>query len=321
MIETKMTLLLLNCLLFCLIGTFSLQGQADPGITKNTSKAVSDLAQSLTVELDSELEKASAFYTWIVENIRYDCKKYHTGSKRTTFIGTSEEDLDRQVKSWRKKQIEKTIKYQKGVCEDYSYLFKALCDEVGLESEVVVGDARDFNHPYRNRQTNPHAWNAVKIDGEWYLLDATWGAGYTDAKVSKFTRRVSYRYFMTPADWFAQNHFPEEEKWQLLEEPISKGIFSRQPLINYGSNEYAITDFAEKVKRLSSKVSEVWISFKEAPTVLMVTTRKGKIIKFERKEKEGKTYLTLYNSKLKAIEIYGGQSSRNKLGWLASYEI
>ena len=52
----------------------------------------------------------------------------------------------------------------KGVCAGYSAAFKLLADAAGLENIVVTG--------YLDGSL-PHAWNKVKIDGEWYIIDTT----------------------------------------------------------------------------------------------------------------------------------------------------
>lgn len=52
----------------------------------------------------------------------------------------------------------------KCVCAGYAGAFKLLADAAGLESVVVTG-MLDGNLP--------HAWNKVKIDGEWEILDVT----------------------------------------------------------------------------------------------------------------------------------------------------
>lgn len=52
----------------------------------------------------------------------------------------------------------------KCVCAGYAAAFKLLSDEAGLESIVVTGFL-DGNLS--------HAWNKVKIDGEWQIVDAT----------------------------------------------------------------------------------------------------------------------------------------------------
>ncbi len=53
---------------------------------------------------------------------------------------------------------------KKVVCEGYAKAFKLLCQEAGLESALVVGNAG-----------GAHMWNYVKMDdGKWYVIDATW---------------------------------------------------------------------------------------------------------------------------------------------------
>lgn len=51
-----------------------------------------------------------------------------------------------------------------GVCASYAGAFKLLADEAGLEAIVVTG--------YLEGDL-PHAWNKVKIEGDWYILDVT----------------------------------------------------------------------------------------------------------------------------------------------------
>lgn len=51
-----------------------------------------------------------------------------------------------------------------GVCASYSAAFKLLADAAGLESIVVTGYLEG---------NLPHAWNKVKLDGAWNIVDAT----------------------------------------------------------------------------------------------------------------------------------------------------
>lgn len=50
------------------------------------------------------------------------------------------------------------------VCAGYAAAFKLLADAAGLQSVVVTGNLEG---------TLPHAWNKVRIDGEWEILDVT----------------------------------------------------------------------------------------------------------------------------------------------------
>ena len=53
-----------------------------------------------------------------------------------------------------------------GVCLGYATTFQLLMDLAGVECITVVGAA--FN------STEVHAWNMVKLEGEWYCVDTTW---------------------------------------------------------------------------------------------------------------------------------------------------
>jgi hypothetical protein len=52
-------------------------------------------------------------------------------------------------------------------------------------------------------------------------MDSTWGAGYVSGD-GKYVRKFDDHFFMTPPSQFIFNHFPEDARWQLLNEPISK---------------------------------------------------------------------------------------------------
>lgn len=62
------------------------------------------------------------------------------------------------------------ITYSVGVgqCMHYALVFKYFCDIYGIECEYVSGDVTWAD--------DPHAWNAVKCDGNWYMFDPQWTA-------------------------------------------------------------------------------------------------------------------------------------------------
>jgi hypothetical protein len=91
----------------------------------------------------------------------------------------------------------------------------------------VVGDVREDDG---EMASVGHAWNAVQLDGAWYLVDATW-----DDPISKDGKDVYQTdYLFIPPDLAALDHFPEEARWQLLAKPLSRGDFLRQPLARPG---------------------------------------------------------------------------------------
>ena len=70
-----------------------------------------------------------------------------------------------------------------GVCQAYMLGLIAVCNEVGLECLPVT--STEMNH----------AWNLVKVDGEWYHIDVTWDdAGGESGPV--YPSYISYDYFL-----------------------------------------------------------------------------------------------------------------------------
>jgi hypothetical protein len=142
----------------------------------------------------------------------------------------------------------KVLRERKGVCSGYSLLMVALGKITGDRIVYVGGDARDLGGSVDGRG---HAWNAVEIGGRWYLFDATWNAGFVNGDT--FTKRYTTAYLFTPPEIFISDHWPDDEKWQLLEEPLSRGAFMRQPVLRPSF-------FAHGLRLIRPKRSQVTVS-------------------------------------------------------------
>ena len=59
----------------------------------------------------------------------------------------------------------------RAVCEGYARAAKILCELAGLDCYYVVGYCGG------DPVNGGHAWNLVKVGGEWYQLDVTWNDG------------------------------------------------------------------------------------------------------------------------------------------------
>ena len=145
---------------------------------------------------------------------------------------------------------------RKGVCAGYAHLLAALGKITGDEIVYVVGDARTKARPMEGEG---HAWNAAHIGDAWYLLDATWDAGFVEG--ATFTKKYSTEYLFTPPELFGLTHFPEAAKWQLLEAPLSRADFFRRPVL-------APAFFAHRLELLTPDRSQVSVT-----TSLDVTLR------------------------------------------------
>lgn len=126
---------------------------------------------------------------------------------------------------------------RKTTAEGYANLFKAMCDLARINSVVIHGMAKfdPRNIGELSQKWNKHAWNAVEVDGQWYLVDVAWSAGKTDRKYRTYTKSFTDVWFMTDKEMFALSHFPKDKKWQLLDSPINKSVFTNAPIIGTGA--------------------------------------------------------------------------------------
>ena len=172
------------------------------------TRSVRDLARYLTAPARDEIQKAWHVYTWLAQFVSYDVEALQSGR----YPDVSPEGV---------------LHHRKTVCAGYANLFQALTRAADLESEVVSGYAKSCGFLEDNALDGPanHAWNAVKINGKWELVDSTWGAGYVDEK-HQFVCSLREFFFMTPANELIYSHFPEESRWQLLNPPIRKSRFA-----------------------------------------------------------------------------------------------
>jgi hypothetical protein len=169
--------------------------------------SVQSLAAYLIEPAENDREKARAIFRWITENIDYNVEVFFKGGTGAT----NSEDV---------------LKSRKSVCYGYSDIFLSLAKEAGLEAVRISGYGKGYGYQPGKNVSGPanHAWNAVKINGSWYLMDSTWGAGYVSGD-KKYVRKFDDHFFMTPPSQFIYGHFPEDAQWQLLDKPVSKQEF------------------------------------------------------------------------------------------------
>lgn len=121
---------------------------------------------------------------------------------------------------------EAVLQTRVGVCAGYANLVAAIGNAAGIETVVVVGDARTGTDGFGDDDAG-HAWNAARLGERWVLLDATWDAGAVGTE--GFMKEYSTEYFMAPPAAFGLTHLPEEPRWQLRHEPLDRAAFLRQP--------------------------------------------------------------------------------------------
>ena len=115
------------------------------------------------------------------------------------------------------------------VCAGYANLLAALVEAAGGKAVVIPGYARGLGGELSGEG---HAWNAVEIEGQWYLVDSTWNAGASQD--GKWGFGYSTDYLFVPPEVIGLTHFPEDPGWQLRAQPLTRGEFLRQPVLRPG---------------------------------------------------------------------------------------
>ncbi|MBT5876191.1 MAG: hypothetical protein HOH43_22375 [Candidatus Latescibacteria bacterium] len=155
-------------------------------------------------------ERIRAIYRWVTHNIAYDAGRLAGGV----------------IFNVRAPEV---LKHRQALCGGYASLIEAMASAAGIETEVVIGHSRGYDYAgqFPEGQEILHAWNAVKINGQWMLLDATWGSGYLDES-GVFVRAFREHYFLTPPEQFLYDHWPRESTWQIVDFPISRKEYNRR---------------------------------------------------------------------------------------------
>ncbi|TXD54474.1 transglutaminase [Polaribacter sp. IC066] len=189
-----------------------------------------DLANKIEKDFSSDAHKARATFFWLAKNIRYNLKEYYNPEPRRFRIEfSSEEEKNRKLKAIKYTLVADMFRNKTGVCEEYAQAFKIICNLLNIESEVIKGYTRNnADEIGKTSKTVNHAWNAVKIDGSWVLLDATWAAGYNSG--TGWIREFNPYFFDIPKSKIFKSHYPEKPVWVLRFGRMTLDAFYKQPV-------------------------------------------------------------------------------------------
>lgn len=84
------------------------------------------------------------------------------------------------------------------VCQGYCMAAFLLLSEMDIPVRIVVGASEDYE------ADSDHAWNVVKVDGQWYNMDVTWDdkGGKTPPDYTFFLKSDSDFYKHTREGWY-----------------------------------------------------------------------------------------------------------------------
>ncbi len=142
----------------------------------STAEKLYSFAKRLLIEINSDdmtdAEKVHSIYDWIMWNVQYD---------HSAVSASNEVDSAKYNAYWLEGVLTTTNAY--AVCDGMSKAMSLLCNMEGIPAYRVTGIAgpsvagltRAEALAVKNEQWGGHAWTKVKVDGEWYVCDPTWG--------------------------------------------------------------------------------------------------------------------------------------------------
>ena len=122
-------------------------------------------------KLKTDYERVEYFHDYIINNVKYRTLEQYSYAQSAygALVGG------------------------KASCEGYTDAFMYLCHQMGIECVKVVGEI--------SAPDEWHAWNMVKIEGNWFNMDVCWDDTQDDL--------LAYNNFLVKDSLFFETHYPE----------------------------------------------------------------------------------------------------------------
>jgi Transglutaminase-like superfamily len=170
------------------------------------------LADKLTLSLSKDEEKFKAIYTWVCLNIKNDYELYRI-NRHQREIRKTKAELTIWYKEFSKVLFKKLLDEHTTICTGYAYLVKEMAAQIGILCVIVDGYGRSPGSKLKENYPN-HSWNAVNLNGKWYLCDPTWSSGRIDRETMQFVHIYNELFFLTEPNLFIQSHYSLDSAWR-----------------------------------------------------------------------------------------------------------
>ncbi|GAA0086474.1 hypothetical protein UT300007_29140 [Clostridium sp. CTA-7] len=156
-------------------------------VNKNNeiNKKVEEILSTVIRPEMKEYEKERALHDYLINNCKYDERIFS-------------EDMPKESYTAYGALIDGIA-----VCQGYAVAMDKLLKAAGIETMTILGEARNKDGYIS------HAWNLVKLGGEYYHLDATWN----DPVMDDGSNKLRYSYFNITDEQIKDTHKWDESNY------------------------------------------------------------------------------------------------------------
>lgn len=130
------------------------------------------------------------------------------------------------------------------VCDGYTKSMQLLLNKVGVETILVSGASKGVNH----------SWNIVKIDDEYFHVDATWDDPVPNKPY------VNYNYFLVTNEQLKKDHQWDEKAYPIVKNDNYSYFHVMEKMIEKDGSYYYVNSkdsLLYKMDKKSGKISKV----------------------------------------------------------------
>ena len=182
-------------------GMFWVSGYVYTQYTKGEKLVGLDFAPKYTMSFQMRCEKQREIdeaVREILAGISPDASDYEKAKYVYDYLAMH---VDYEINAADNQNIISVFLNRKTVCQGYANATQYLLDCLSIQSAVVTGTA----------DGEPHAWNLVLLDGEYYMMDSTWGNSTYDSGQQGVKKFVNYNYFAVTTEEISRTHTADEE--------------------------------------------------------------------------------------------------------------
>ena len=155
-------------------GTYLYDKKEIAGRRKQIDEAVREVIGGAPVSNDDYVVVKYVF-DWIVSSTVYDLNAVDSQNICSVFLN------------------------HRSVCRGYAKAFQYLLNQLDIDTSIVSGTVADGER---------HSWNLVRMNGQWYYMDVTWGdACYWNCQEKELQEyNINYDYFGVTTEQLLQTH-------------------------------------------------------------------------------------------------------------------